>query len=217
VLASPGYQPPEAPLSRGLEVHPHSSGGDSLDVWVDRSLARSGYAWRVPAGEEQRVGIGSYEPRDHVKEPTRDLAGRLDVDAVRWQGNWFPHRLREASDASTFFVGDSAGHCLPLSGEGIRTAFYFGIACGRELAGVLAGARTREAALECYADFSRGHSKVYTLLLAGQRLLPRIPPRLLTLAFRALSRRAAVELAFTWYLEQAHPRTVSPAPSPSTR
>ena len=25
-----------------------------------------------------------------------------------------------------FFVGDSAGHCFPLSGEGIRTAFYFG-------------------------------------------------------------------------------------------
>ena len=32
-----------------------------------------------------------------------------------------------------FCVGDSAGQCFPLSGEGIRTAFYFGIACGREL------------------------------------------------------------------------------------
>ena len=39
-----------------------------------------------------------------------------------------------------FFVGDSAGHCLPLSGEGIRTAFYFGIAAGRELRAVLDGA-----------------------------------------------------------------------------
>ena len=39
------------------------------------------------------------------------------------------------------------GHCLPLSGEGIRTAFYFGIACGRELRAVLAGERTREQAL----------------------------------------------------------------------
>ena len=42
-----------------------------------------------------------------------------------------------------FFVGDSAGHCLPLSGEGIRTAFYFGIACGRELRAVLAGEQDR--------------------------------------------------------------------------
>ena len=57
-----------------------------------------------------------------------------------------------------FFVGDSAGHCLPLSGEGIRTAFYFGIAAGRELRAVLEHRKTREQALERYADFSRGHA-----------------------------------------------------------
>ncbi len=212
VLAGDGYQPPDAPLSRGLEVHPHATGGDSLDVWVDRSLARRGYAWRVPAGAEQRVGIGSYEPRDHVKEPARELAGRLQVDAVRWQGNWFPHRLRAAADDSTFFVGDSAGHCLPLSGEGIRTAFYFGIACGRELTGVLAGARTREEALRRYGAFSEEHAGVFRLLLRGQRLLPRIPPRALTLLFRALSNRRVVDRAFTWYLDQAHPRVAAPRP-----
>src|SRR4051794_20459257 len=38
-----GYQPPDAPLSRGLEVHPHSRAGRDLDVWVDRSLVREGY------------------------------------------------------------------------------------------------------------------------------------------------------------------------------
>ena len=67
------------------------------------------------------------------------MAARLGVDAVRYQGNWFPHELRPAAEDGVFFVGDSAGHCLPLSGEGIRTAFYFGIACGRELRAVLAG------------------------------------------------------------------------------
>ncbi len=36
-----------------------------------------------------------------------------------------------------FFAGDSAGHCLPLTAEGIRTALYFGLACGRELRAVL--------------------------------------------------------------------------------
>ena len=64
------------------------------------------------------------------------LARRLESDAVRYQGNWFPHQLRPAVEDGVFFVGDSAGHCFPLSGEGIRTAFYFGIACGRELRGV---------------------------------------------------------------------------------
>ena len=76
-------------------------------------------------------------PRDHVRQPTVQLAERLELEAVRYQGNWFPHRLRPAAEDAIFFVGDSAGHCFPLSGEGIRTAFYFGIACGRELRAVL--------------------------------------------------------------------------------
>ena len=139
-----GYQPPDAPLSRGLEVHP-DGGGDDLDVWVDRSLVRRGYCWSVPADGEQRVGAGSYEPRHHVRRPTEDLAARLDVPPVRFQGNWFPHRLRRAAEDGVFFVGDSAGHCLPLSGEGIRTAFHFGIACGDELRAVLDGERTPRA------------------------------------------------------------------------
>ena len=151
----PNVQPPDALISRGLEVHPDARGGDTdLDIWIDRSLIRQGYAWSVPAGEEQRVGVGSYEPRDHVKAPTLEIAGRLGVTPVRYQGNWFPHALRPAAEDGVFFVGDSAGHCFPLSGEGIRTAFYFGIACGRELRRVLAGEATRGEALRAYGAFS---------------------------------------------------------------
>jgi len=202
-----GFQPPEAPLSRGLEVHPRG-GGEELAIWVDRSLVRRGYGWSVPAAGEQRVGIGSYAPRDHVKEPTRELARRLERDAVGYQGNWFPHRLRPAAEDGVFFVGDSAGHCLPLSGEGIRTAFHFGIACGAELRAVLSGERSREEALGRYGAFSASHARTYALLLGGQRLLPALPPRLLTLLLRAMSARALVRRAFAWYLEQAPP----PAP-----
>src|SRR3954463_15454021 len=56
VLARDGYQPPDAPLSRGLEVHPHADGGEDLDVWIERSLVHRGFLWRVPADGEQRVG-----------------------------------------------------------------------------------------------------------------------------------------------------------------
>jgi len=204
VLAAEGYQPPKAPLSRGLEVHP-DGGGTDLEVWVDRSLVRRGYAWSVPAAGEQRVGAGSYDPSQHVKEPTVELAGRLEVDAVRYQGNWFPHRLREATDDGVFFVGDSAGHCFPLSGEGIRTAFYFGVACGRELRAVVEGGRGREEALTRYRDFSAGHSKAFAQALWLQKLIPALPPRLLTLALRAIGRQKVVDRAFGWYLDQAHP------------
>jgi flavin-dependent dehydrogenase len=186
-------QPPEATLSRGLEVHPDvSRGDDALDVWIERSLIRRGYAWRVPAGDHARIGVGSYEPRHHVKEPTRELAGRLDTEPVRWQGNWFPHRLRAALDPrGTLYVGDSAGHCLPLSGEGIRPAFYFGLAAGRAIA------RGRP---EDYAAFSAQHARLYGFALGLQRLVPALPPRALTLALRALRGRS--ERMFGWYLAQ---------------
>ena len=208
VLAGSPNQPPEAPLSRGLEVHP-DGGGVDLDVWIDRSLVRHGYGWSVPAGGEQRVGVGSYEPRDHVRAPTVALAERLERDAVRYQGNWFPHRLRRAAEGGVFFVGDSAGHCFPLSGEGIRTAFYFGIACGRELRGVLARERGIEEALRRYAAFSASHHRAFGIALRLQWLIPRLPPRVLTLMLRGLGRQRLVNRAFGWYLDQAHPAFAS--------
>jgi flavin-dependent dehydrogenase len=205
VLADPHVQPPEAPLSRGLEVHPHDAGGTDLDVWLRRDLVRRGYGWSVPAAGERRVGTLSYDPRDRVKEPTRTLAAELDVAAVRYQGNWFPHRLRDGTEGSTFFVGDSAGHCFALSGEGIRTAFYFGIACGRELAAVLAGRATREQALERYGAFHASHRAAFRRAERLQRLIPALPPRVLTLLLRTMGVQFLVNRAFGWYLQQAHP------------
>jgi flavin-dependent dehydrogenase len=200
-------QPPEARISRGLEVHPEMGFPPALDldVWIDRSVVRYGYAWSVPARGEQRVGVGSYEPRHHVKEPTVEMARRLGVDAVRYQGNWFPHELRPAAEDGVFFVGDSAGHCLPLSGEGIRTAFYFGIAAGRELRAVLAGERTAEAALAAYGAFSARHGHAFRLLGRLQRWIPALPPRALTALIAVAGRPRPCRWAFGRYLGTAHP------------
>jgi menaquinone-9 beta-reductase len=205
--AGANVQPPEAQISRGLEVHPDARGGDEdLDVWIDRSLIRRGYAWSVPAAGEQRVGVGSYEPRDHVKEPTREIAGRLGLPPVRYQGNWFPHALRSAVEDGVFFAGDSAGHCFPLSGEGIRTAFYFGIACGRELRRVLAGEASLAQALAAYGEFSDAHAPAFARALRLQRLIPALPPRALTALLSVMGRERPCRRAFSWYLDQAHPR-----------
>jgi menaquinone-9 beta-reductase len=75
-------QPPDALLSRGLEVHPFGTGRD-LEVWIDRSYVPAGYGWRFPADDELRIGVGSFDPRYHVKEPTVQLAQDLDADTVR--------------------------------------------------------------------------------------------------------------------------------------
>jgi len=214
-ILGPGdnVQPPDATISRGLEVHPHG-GGTDLDIWIDRSLVRFGYGWSVPAGGEQRVGIGSYEPRHHVKEGTVELASRLDVDAVRYQGNWFPHRLRPAAQDGVYFAGDSAGHCFALSGEGIRPALYFGLAAGREIAAALAGAKTREQALADYGAFSASHKAAFEYAYALQWLIPRLPPRVLQSALALMGRRRLTERGFSWYLRQCPPEFAAGAPAP---
>ena len=125
--------------------------------------------------DEVRVGVGSFDPRFHVKEPTVRLAEDLERDAVRYQGNWIPHRLRPAAVDTVFFAGDSAGHCLPLTAEGIRTAFYFGIACGAELRRVIEGHATRDEALRRYAHFSATHRWKFEAMLRTQRLVPACP------------------------------------------
>jgi flavin-dependent dehydrogenase len=212
VLGSSGYQPPDAPLSRGLEVHPGGT-SDDLEIWIDRSYVPAGYAWSFPAKDEIRVGVGSFEPRDHVKESTVRLAHDLERDAVRYQGNWIPHQMRAPVEDGIFFVGDSAGHCLPTTAEGIRTALYFGLACGRELRLVLEGRQTREQALTRYADFCEEHRWAFTWLLRVQRWVGRLNPYpAMTSALAAMDRQSFIDWSFGHYLEIAPPDFVTQAP-----
>lgn len=205
VLASDdGYQPPDAPLSRGLEVHPEGSGPD-LEVWIDRRYVPAGYGWSFPAGDELRIGVGSFDPRFHVRETTELLAEDLGRERVRYQGNWIPHQLRRATEGGVFFAGDSAGHCLPLTAEGIRTALYFGIALGRELRGVVEGWQSSEQAAVRYARFNDSHEWKFRWMLRAQRLVPRIPPRLLAPLIRLLGAKRIVDWSFDHYLRIAPP------------
>jgi flavin-dependent dehydrogenase len=199
-----GYQPPDAPLSRGLEVHPEGEGAD-LEVWIDRRYVPAGYGWSFPAGDELRIGVGSFDPRFHVRDTTELLAEDLGRDRVRYQGNWIPHELRRATEGGVFFAGDSAGHCLPLSAEGIRTALYFGIALGRELRDVVEGRQTRERAAASYAAFNDSHEWKFRWMLRVQRLVPRIPPRLLGPLVRLLGAKRFVDWSFRHYLRIAPP------------
>ncbi|MDE3070355.1 MAG: NAD(P)/FAD-dependent oxidoreductase [Acidobacteriota bacterium] len=208
---APAIQPPDARLSRGLEVHP-SGAGEEMEIWIDPRYVRAGYGWSFPAGEEVRVGVGSFWPAHRVREPTVRLAADLRRAAEGYQGNWIPHQLRAATEDGVFFAGDSAGHCLPLTAEGIRTALYFGLACGRELRAVLEGHATRAQALARYEAFSRSHAWKFGSLLAVQRAVGRLTPsRAVTALTRSLERPGIARWAFDHYMRIAPP----PARHPS--
>jgi menaquinone-9 beta-reductase len=211
VLGNSMVQPPEATLSRGLEVHPNGSGPE-LQLWVDPRYVVSGYSWSFPAGDELRIGVGSYDPRFHVKEPTVRLATDEGADSVRYQGNWIPHRYRAPVEDGVFFCGDSAGHCIAMSAEGIRTAWYFGIAVGRELAQVLAGEQTREQALERYAAFADAHRWKFEWMWLNQRAVRHLHGRPLDWLARFTSRPRLIRFLFRRYMNLAPPSYALPAP-----
>jgi menaquinone-9 beta-reductase len=215
VLASgDGVQPPDAPLSRGLEVHPGGK-GENLEIWIDRRYVPAGYGWSFPAEDELRIGIGSFDPRFHVKETTVLLTEDLGKVPNEYQGNWIPHKLRRATEGGVFFAGDSAGHCLPLSAEGIRTALYFGIALGRELRDVYEGSQSREQAAASYAEFNDSHEWKFRWMLRVQKLVPRIPPRLVGPLIKLMGTRRFVKWSFEHYLNIAPPGFAG-EPSPAS-
>lgn len=216
--AAEPIQPPNARLSRGLEVHP-AGAGEELELWIDDHYVRAGYAWSFPAREEVRIGAGSFWPERHVREPTVRLTRELGFEPEGYQGNWIPHQLRPATQDGVFFVGDSAGHCLPLTAEGIRTALYFGLACARELRAVGAGRSSRERALARYGAFSQSHARKYAWLLRVQRAIGQLTPtRAPALLAHALESPGFARWSFERYLAIAPPsfaaqgpRTAAPA------
>ena len=125
---------------------------------------------------------------------------------MRYQGNWIPHQMRRPVEDGIFFAGDSAGHCLPTTAEGIRTALYFGLACGRELRAVLEGRQDRASALQRYAAFCDRHEPAFRWLLRVQGLVSRVNPTpLMTPALRAMDRQRFIDWSFGHYLRIAPP------------
>ena len=97
-------QPPDALLSRGLEVHPHGSGND-LEIWIDRTYVPAGYGWSFPADGEVRIGVGSFDPRFHVQGDDRPLARTLNATRSATRATGSRTALRDATEDGIFFAG----------------------------------------------------------------------------------------------------------------
>ncbi len=145
-------------------------------AYLPSSLGRLTIAWVFPIQGASRIGIGRYEGE------TRGTLRLLEVylrqmgqSRRKVHGGYFTYRLRDPVLQEMFLVGDAAGQCLPLTGEGIRPALYFGTHLGRLLRRVLEGQMSLEAAREAYRRLVARYRKAYDLLYRLQRLLPRLP------------------------------------------
>ena len=218
----------------------HSAGGGSSGrvTTSSRPTGRSRAAWRcIRAASATTSSCGStratWTPATAGRSPRATSCASASAPSTRttpsssrrcgwwrtstpspdgYQGNWIPHRIRPATEDGIFFAGDSAGHCLPLTAEGIRTAFYFGIALGRELRAVVDGRQDRAAALERYHAFSGAHRWKYESIYLAQQSIRHLHGRPLDTLTRVFARRKVSRWAFQHYLEIAPPQYAVPAP-----
>lgn len=161
--------------------------GTGLYFWVDRSLVSRGVSWLFPCGDHSRAGVGSYEGSSGVKLGLKAFSLRLGVESNGTHGGFFPWKLRQPTVGNVFLVGDAAGHCLPLTGEGIRPALHFGIRCGDIVQQVIDGQVSFDEGLGQYRAEVMEHRRVYSLMEMLQRRLIRLPMPWLTAVMRVLS------------------------------
>jgi flavin-dependent dehydrogenase len=127
-------------ISFGLESVQAGARGEGLHFYIDPELLPDGAAWFFPCGEFGRLGLAAYSGRTKIRgDLERFCQSRGWGVSNDLHGGNFPSRLRDPVASGVFQVGDSAGQCVPFSGEGIRPAVFFGLHCGRLLREVLGG------------------------------------------------------------------------------
>ena len=180
---------------------------EGLHFWIEPAGARSLLAWVFPCGAFSRVGVGSYVG-DHPLGTALDafLAG-LGVAGGPRHGGFLPGALRPPTVGHLFLVGDSAGQCYPLSGEGIRPALFFADACARLLSEVLAARIPFLDAIARYRQIVASHHWSFRIMRRMQNLLLALPPTAQDLLVRAAAVPAVADR-----LQWAYDRAIPSAP-----
>jgi len=139
---------------------------------------RDGYAWAFPCGETVRFGVLSYLGRTRLGDGLVRFLSRFRLHPGEIHGGYLASGLREAVVDDVLIAGDASGQCLPLTGEGIRTAVLGGFKCGELLADVLAGRRSFEEAARGYREFADAARRKFRALTWGNIALLAMPLRL---------------------------------------
>lgn len=202
---------PQRGMSFGLETT-LSYPEEGLHFWYDpERLLPFGVTWLFPAGPTSRFGIGSYQGRTNLRAELTDwLFTDYGLLPTSFHGGYFPFTPQTPTAGHVFRVGDAAGQCLPLTGEGIRPALYFGLAAGRLVRRVLDNELPLMQALSLYSSFVVGHQIYYDLLLALQKWLTRVPVRLTEASVRLVHWPRVLKPVMRVYWQAFDPAALTP-------
>jgi len=167
---------PHQGISFGLETEIPLT-GQGLHFYYDPGrLQPYNIGWLFPVGASSRAGLGNYRGQSGLNESLQAFVHtQFKVPTNGHHGGYFPHRGQPATTGTVFRVGDAAGQCIPLTGEGIRPAVYFGAVVARIAQKVLTGELPEQDAMTMYRKFVERHRVGYHFLLAAQKILPGLP------------------------------------------
>jgi flavin-dependent dehydrogenase len=169
-----------------------------------------GYAWAFPCGGATRFGVLSYRGRTKLRPALERFMMRWGARPGPVHGGYLATGWTSGVAGDVFVAGDAAGHCLPLSGEGIRTAILAGDRCGALAQRVLDGALTRAEAAAAYRAFVAAERRRYRGLLWANLLVLGLPRRWLAVGARWLARPRVRGWFFRHYLGIMGERTGRP-------
>ena len=199
-----GRRRPSAPMPPGryfgLEAEVPAPFASGLHFYFWRDVAPDGYAWVFPAGRVSRVGVLSYRGRSGLGAQLDALLVRLGLPAGPRHGGFLGARLARPVADGVFIAGDAAGHCLPFTGEGIRSAVWAGRVCGGLLRRLLEGEIAAAAAAAAYEAYVARQRRRFRVLEWSTVAALRLPARALGVLAAWVSRPGPLGAFMRHYL-----------------
>lgn len=146
---------------------------EDLPPRLDFGLFPWGYGWRFPKRGVQTVGVcGATGRTGSLKAALRAYLDQLGLPTDQALEGWpLPDRPARLSRGRVLLVGDAAGLCEPISGEGI----YFALRSGERAARALLSARLATAHLAdetLRTQYQIGTRRLRRQLLASRLFRP---------------------------------------------
>jgi flavin-dependent dehydrogenase len=175
----------------------HNLNRDTLHFWYDDAILPQGIGWAFPRENSVSVGVGSYGHKGKMLLGLERMTSRLGSTYNSIHGTYFPNKLNHPVAENLFIVGDAAGMCVALTGEGIRPAMFFGEACGQIIRQCLDNERLPDKGLSAYARFVHSHRTFFNIFSAVQWMLTRLPAS----AVDIIAQMASKESVRSWLFE----------------
>ncbi len=199
-------------LSFGIEtVQPYRDNG--LLLWYEPERYRPKLPmWVFPCGDFSRIGVASYVGETKLKNELEQFTRALGVGNEELHGGYFPYALRAPTVGNIFVVGDAAGQCFGVTGEGIRGALYFGQTAGRIVHRVLDGEIPLAQGLTQYRQFVQSHRVYFAITYWIQKIFSNAPSPVADAILRFFHLPVVLSIVLRIYVAALNPARLYRAP-----